>query len=226
MAGPRGLTPPFTPAHPMKGNPTMDIVRLDRTAVLESVRLVESAGPGDWDRPTPCDRWTLRLLVEHMGVQHLGFAAAARGEGADPAVWEPARPAVGDPVARYREAAHAALDAFARPGVRDGRFALPEISAATTFPATTAIGFHFLDYVVHSWDVAAALGLRTALPEAVAEAALPLALRVPDGERRERPGAAFRPSLPPGPGAEGSGALHRVLSALGRSPDWRPPQRG
>ncbi|WP_405900678.1 TIGR03086 family metal-binding protein [Streptomyces sp. NBC_00727] len=194
----------------------MDIIELDRIAVLESVRLVDRAGPGDWDRPTPCDRWALRRLVEHMGTQHLGFAAAARGEGADAAAW--AHQAAGDdPAAWYRGTARTLLDAFGRPGASERRFALPEISAETTFPGATAMGFHFIDYVVHSWDVAAALGLPLALPDDVVEAALPVALRVPDGPARERPDASFRPALPM---AEG-GPLPRVLAALGRSPDWR-----
>ncbi|THA64207.1 TIGR03086 family protein [Streptomyces sp. A0958] len=203
----------------------MDIIRLDRIAVLESVRVVDRAGPGDWDRPTPCDRWTLRLLVEHMGTQHLGFAAAARGEGADGAAWAP-RPAGDDPAAWYRGTARTVLDAFARPEASARRFALPEVSTGATFSATTAMGFHFIDYVVHSWDVAAALGLPTALPEAVTEAALPLALRVPDGPARERPDAAFRPALAAGPRTGRADPLALTLAALGRSPDWRPPQGG
>lgn len=205
----------------------MDIVQLDRAAVLESVRIVRSAGPGDWDRPSPCSDWTLRRLVEHMGAQHHGFAAAARGQGAGAAVWR-TRSYGDDPAARYREAADAVLDAFAEPGVLERRFALPEIDAAATFAASTAIGFHFIDYVVHSWDAAASLGLRTAFPPAVVEAALPIALRVPGGEARVRPGASFRPALPAG-GAAGSGspdAFRLVLSALGRSPDWSPPHGG
>ncbi|MFB8085574.1 TIGR03086 family metal-binding protein [Streptomyces sp. NPDC055992] len=194
----------------------MDIIRLDRIAVLASVRLVDRAGPGDWSRPTPCDRWTLRALVEHMGGQHLGFAAAARGEGGDAAVWEPRR-AGDDPAAWYRGTARTVLDAFDRPEASQQRFTLPEISTEATFPAATAMGFHFLDYVVHSWDVAATLGLPLALPDDVVEAALPIALRVPGGPAREGPDAAFRPALPV---AEG-GPLPRVLAALGRSPDWR-----
>ncbi|MEW2126608.1 TIGR03086 family metal-binding protein [Streptomyces sp. NPDC127037] len=194
----------------------MDIIRLDRIAVLASVRLVDRAGPGDWSLPTPCDRWTLRALVEHMGGQHLGFAAAARGEGDDAAAWEPRR-AGDDPAAWYRGTARTVLDAFARPEASQRRFTLPEISTEATFPAATAMGFHFLDYVVHSWDVAATLGLPLALPDDVVEAALPSALRVPGGPAREGPDAAFRPALPV---AEG-GPLPRVLAALGRSPDWR-----
>lgn len=203
----------------------MDIVQLDRAAVLESVRIVESAGSGDWDRPTPCSRWTLRRLVEHMGAQHLGFAAASRGEGVGAAVWQ-TLPGGDDPAARYREAAAAVLDAFAQPGVLEGRFALPEIDATATFAAPTAIGFHFIDYVVHSWDAAAALGMRTVFPPAVIEAALPIALRVPGGERRERPDAAFRPALPPDEraGEDGADPFRLVLTTLGRSPDWSAPQ--
>lgn len=203
----------------------MDIVKLDRAAVMESARLVERAGPGDWDRPTPCDRWTLRLLVEHMGAQHIGFAAAARGEGADPAAWEP-RPVGEDPVTWYRGTTRTLLDEFARPGVLERPFALPEIDAEATFAATTAIGFHFIDYVVHSWDVAATLGVRTALPPAVVEAALPIALRVPGGARREQPGAAFGPALDSGEGAgaDGSSTLGLLLTTLGRSPKWAPSQ--
>lgn len=194
----------------------MDIIALDRIAVLESVRLVGRADPGDWDRPTPCEGWTLRLLVEHMGAQHLGFAAAARGEGADAEAWAH-RTAGDDPVAWYQETARTVLDAFARPGPAERRFALPEISTGTTFPGAVAMGFHFIDYVVHSWDAAATLGLPLALPDEVLEAALPYALRVPDGPAREGPAAAFRPALPVTDG----GPLTRVLAALGRSPDWR-----
>lgn len=207
----------------------MDIVQLDRTAVLESVRMVRSADPGDWDRPSPCSGWTLRRLVEHMGAQHLGFAAAARGQGANAAAWRTRSYADDDLAARYREAADVVLDAFAEPGVLGRRFALPEIDADATFAASTAIGFHFIDYVVHSWDAAASLGLRTVFPPDVVEAALPIALRVPGGEARVRPGAAFRPALPAGGAAAGSGsadAFRLVLSTLGRSPDWSPPHGG
>lgn len=203
----------------------MDIVQLDRAAVLESVRIVESAGSGDWDRPTPCSRWTLRRLVEHMGAQHLGFAAASRGEGGGTAVWE-TRPGGDDPVAWYREAAASVLEAFAQPGLLERRFALPEIDTTATFAAPTAIGFHFIDYVAHSWDAAAALGMRTVFPPAVVEAALPIALAVPGGERRERPDAAFRPALPPDEraGDGGTDSFRLVLTTLGRSPDWNPSQ--
>nr|WSW68689.1 TIGR03086 family metal-binding protein [Streptomyces sp. NBC_00995] len=194
----------------------MDIRTLDRAAVLETLRILEQADPGDWDRPTPCSGWTLRQLVAHMTAQHHGFAAAAAGNGADAAVWRPG--ALGDdPLNPYRVASESALAAFAGQGVLTREFVLPEISAKRRFPAEVAIGFHFLDHVVHGWDLARTLGVHLDLDEGTAGAALTIALRVPDDERRLGPDAPFRPALPPAPGAH---TLDLLLTALGRSPDW------
>ncbi|MFB6630315.1 TIGR03086 family metal-binding protein [Streptomyces sp. NPDC056362] len=197
----------------------MDILDLDRTAVLETVRLLEHVQPEDWERPTPCDGWNLRRLVAHMAGQHHGFAAAASGGGADLAVWQD-KPLGDDGPAVYRESADLVLGRFAEHGILTREFSLPEISTDLKFPATVAIGFHFLDYVVHGWDVARTLGIELDLAEETAEAALLFALRVPDDERRHRPAAQFAPALPTGPG---TGSLDLALAALGRSPDWSAP---
>ena len=99
----------------------------------------------------------------------------------------------------------------------DRAFALPEFGPGAAFPGAQAIGFHFIDYVVHAWDVARCLGLPFELDSDLAGDALRIALAVPDGDYRLRPGAAFRPGLP----APGNPApLDRILTALGRSPDW------
>lgn len=195
-----------------------DILELDRRAVQASVGVVARATVGDLALPTPCAKWTLGELLAHMTVQHDGFAAAAAGRGADLEVWE-ARPAGDDAVAEYIAAADRVLAAFAQPGVLERKFALPEIIRALTFPAAQAISFHFIDYVVHGWDVARSLGVRYELSPELAEAALPVAEAVPDGPQRLKPGAAFRPGLA---APQGSAALDRVLLALGRSPGWQP----
>ncbi|WP_028813704.1 TIGR03086 family metal-binding protein [Streptomyces flavidovirens] len=197
----------------------MDIRKLDRTAVLETVRLLEQATADTWEAPTPCADWNLRELVAHMTGQHHGFAAAAAGGGSDLCAWQPAE--LGDdPVKTYRAAAEAVLDAFARPGTLTREFSLPEISTTTTFPASVAIGFHFLDYVVHGWDVARTLGLNPEPDDDIAEAALVFALRVPDDDRRLGPAALFAPALAP---VRGAPTLDLVLAALGRTPGWTPP---
>jgi uncharacterized protein (TIGR03086 family) len=92
-------------------------------------------------------------------------------------------------------------------------------SCRATFPGALAIGFHFVDYVAHGWDVARTLGATFDLPAGVVTAALPLVLAVPDGDYRATPGAAFGPAVAAG---EGAPDLDRILSHLGRSPRWTP----
>ena len=192
-----------------------DIVRLDAQAVRGSVRIVSQARVADLARPTPCSGWTLADLLAHMTAQHHGFAAAAAGDGADLVHWQTGAP-VADPVGEYAAAAEQVMAAFAAAGVLDGEFVLPEISSKLRFPAAEAIGFHLVDYVVHGWDVARALGRDYDLDPEVLAAALPIARAVPDRERRRRPGAAFAPRV----AATSGGPLNQIVALLGRRPDW------
>ena len=192
---------------------------LHRTAVLQSVDVVNTAREADLVGPTPCEGWNLLDLLAHMTVQHRGFASAARGFGADPDIWrvESVVDAVkADPGRAYSEAAHDVLDAFAAVGTAEAPFALPEFGEGAVFPGEMAMGFHFVDYVVHGWDVAASLGVPYELPADVVEAVLPLALAVPDGDFRSGDGAAFAPAIE----AAGTNDFERILRYLGRRPDW------
>jgi uncharacterized protein (TIGR03086 family) len=191
-----------------------------RRAVEVSVDVVESVTVDDLTRPTPCARWSLADLLAHMTVQHNGFAASARGKGADLEIWQPARVAdavTTDPVGTYTAAATDLLDAFDEAGVLEATFALPEFGPDATVPGAMAIGFHFVDYVVHGWDVARSIDVPFALPTDVVRAVLPVALGVPDGDFRAADGALFARALAP---ADGAGGLDRVLCHLGRWPAW------
>jgi uncharacterized protein (TIGR03086 family) len=168
-------------------------------------------------RPTPCADWTLHGLISHMTAQHYGFAAAAGGDG-DLARWRPRRPG-SDPAADYRASAETVLAAFSADGVLDRQFPLPEFAAGPDFPARQAVSFHLVDYVVHSWDVARALGLQVHFTRELLDTALQVALAVPDGAARLAPGAAFSPAVR---GRDGS-PLDRIVAVLGRSPDWERP---
>ncbi|MCP9276755.1 TIGR03086 family metal-binding protein [Mycolicibacterium arenosum] len=187
-----------------------------RTAVLHSIEVVRDVSSTDLDRPTPCAGWTLLDLLAHMTVQHHGFASAARGFGAELARWDVA--GVVDAVRRnpagtYADAAADVLAAFADAGAQTP-FALPEFGADVVVSGEMAIGFHLVDYVVHGWDVAAALGRTYTVPDDVAAAALTVALAVPDDEIRDVDGAPFAHAVT-GPAATD---LDRVLRHLGRTP--------
>jgi uncharacterized protein (TIGR03086 family) len=195
-----------------------DIVRLDALAVRASVDLVEQITTQDLARPTPCGDWTLHDLLKHLIAQHHGFAAAAGGDG-NLAHWR-IRPLGAHPIAAYRAAAEHVLEAFAEDGVLDRDFPLPEFKQGLMFPARQAISFHFVDYVVHSWDVARTLDLPVHLDPALLDVALSVAEAVPGGDARLGPGAAFAPRV----AWSGGSRLEQIVATLGRSPDWEPPK--
>lgn len=199
-----------------------DLRPLHRVAVLRSVEAVGAVRPSELDRPTPCAEWTLADLLAHMTVQHRGFAAAARGHGADESVWDVGTVADAvraDPVGAYTAAAHDVLDAFAADGITEATFALPEFGPDATFPGALAIGFHLVDYAVHGWDVAASLGSPFELPDDVVTAVLPLVMAIPDGDVRDTAASPFDRAVNPSAATD----FDRILAHLGRRPDWRQP---
>lgn len=191
---------------------------LHARVIRHGATLVRRIGPVDLARPTPCSAWTLADLLAHMTAQHHGFAAAARGGGRDPAHWE-VHPVNGDAPARYGEAAERVVDAFAAVDGPEAALVLPEFGPDRTFRAERALGFHFVDYVVHGWDVARSLDLPYDPGPEILAVALPIAEAVPTGEARTAPGGPFGPEREPVAGAD---PLGRILATLGRRAAWRP----
>ena len=191
-----------------------DLRASDRTAVLETVKLVSGVTEADLFRPTPCAGWDLAALLDHMTDQHHEFAAAARGSSSRVAVAEPsAEPQAGDLARRYTEAADEVLAAFAAVESLDRPFWLAEFNRAV--PGRVAVGFHLVDYVVHGWDVARTLGVPFEPDAEILARTLPIARAVPDGPERLEANAAFAPALPVTPGADPMG---EILQLLGRDP--------
>lgn len=192
------------------------VLDLHRRTMGRSVDTVELVGDDDWQRPTPCAGWSLRELVAHMTADNRGFAAAARGEKTDRSAWD-AGEVAGSPRVAYGHSAEAVVAAFGAATLAES-FWLPRIDESVAFPAARAIGFHLLDYAVHTWDVGVSLGRTVQLPEDIVAAVLRIAHRdVPDGPRRLRAGAGFGPALAVGSHAP---AQDRLLGFLGRAPDW------
>jgi uncharacterized protein (TIGR03086 family) len=193
-----------------------DLRAADEAAVRASVALVKLARPEDFDRPTPCAGWDLAALLAHMTAQHHGFAASAGGAGGSLHEWR-VRPLGADPVADYVQASERVIAAFAPDDVLTRMFALPEFGEGVRVPGRQAISFHFIDYIVHGWDVARSLGLPFDPPDELLQLAVPVAEAVPDSDRRLDPGAAFAPRRPT---PDDAGPLARILGLLGRSPSW------
>jgi uncharacterized protein (TIGR03086 family) len=195
----------------------MDIRELDRRALAYAGEVITEVKADRLMLPTPCPDWTLHGLLRHIVSQNEGFAAAARGRGADLSVWRNGRLGE-DPGAAVEESARLVEEAFGEDGVLERMFDLPEVAAGAAFPGAVAIGFHFVDTVVHAWDVARTIGAEWDPGDEMVAAAIRIAVRVPDTPGSRGPGLAFEPGveLPAGvPDRD------RLLALLGRSPAWR-----
>jgi uncharacterized protein (TIGR03086 family) len=195
---------------------TTDIRDLNRRVVDYSVEIVSQLTADHLDHPTPCEEWTVADLLAHMTVQHRGFAAAARGNGADLDVWK-VQPLAADPVRDYAEAVADVTAAYADLATLDQLFELPEFGAGAQAPGSMAIRAHFIDYVVHGWDMARALDLPYRLDDEFVEPSLEIIQMVPTGEARAAMQSSFAPELPSAPDAD---PLDRILAHLGRNPSW------
>jgi len=155
-------------------------------------------------------KWALAELLKHMVNENRGFAASALGAPAIVSIWYSADLSP-DPYRAYQDSAAAVTYAFADPEVYGGRFEVREFGY---FPAPVAIGMHFVDVLVHGWDVAVSIGAPYQPDDEAAAAALAVVSGWPrGGERRREFGR--RVAVP-----AGASDFVRLLGLLGRSPSW------
>jgi uncharacterized protein (TIGR03086 family) len=168
-----------------------DYRAMHRRAIGVASEYVTGIGDEALGSPTPCAGWDLGALLAHMVGQHHGFAAAVRDGDAPVEAYAP-RDVTGRIAAEWQESVDVLLAAFATADL-DRPVRLVEISTDRRLPAGVAVSFQLLDTVVHTWDVATALGAEFGPDPELASTTLALARLVPQGDGRLRPGAAFAP---------------------------------
>jgi uncharacterized protein (TIGR03086 family) len=186
-------------------------IDLDRRATAYSVEVVNQARESDLDRPTPCADWRLGQLLGHMIGHHQGWAASLTGAPVGAEVWD-RTDFDGDMHETYRSAAAAVTAAFEQAELPEKI----EVYGYGTIPIRTVLGMHIVDYVVHGWDVAAAIGSDTVPDQELTEAAFAIMKQFPTG----RPSVAFDVMVPPAPDAT---TLEQLMAYVGRHPRWAPP---
>ena len=152
--------------------------------------------------PTPCAKWTVKDLLEHMIGVVAGLGAAAAGTPGGPFHLG------ADPAAQFREAADSALAAWNAPDVMERIIE----AGPGPMPGAVLAGVNLLDTTTHAWDLAVALGRPPTLPDDVALAALEQSHRIVTAEIRE---GRFDPEVPAPAGAD---PTQRLVAFLGRTP--------
>jgi uncharacterized protein (TIGR03086 family) len=166
-----------------------------RRALDQLAGLLDDVPGGALGDPTPCPRWSVQDLVDHIVAAPSRFARMVRGEAID---WSAATPSAGhEPAARFRSHAEDLLRAVA-----DG--------AAPGGPVT--LDWQCAELAVHTWDLATAIGRSTGdLDAEVAERGLAfMRANLTDDNR----GPAFGPEQP---APEGADPYRRIAAFAGRS---------
>jgi uncharacterized protein (TIGR03086 family) len=114
---------------------------------------LRAVGDAHWDLPTPCAEWTVRRLVNHVARGNLNYAALARGATGEDFLRMRDADALGDdPLGAYRRSLAECAAAF--DGALDRVLDYP-LGAVT---GAQALAVRATDTVVHTWDLARAVG--------------------------------------------------------------------
>ena len=191
---------------------TIDLRSLHRAALALADRQVAELRAADLERPTPCADWNLAELLAHMIGQHRGFAQAVRDGDAPVAAYRP----VPFELSAWQDSVVEVQDAFARADP-DATAVAAELTS-TPLPVAQLIAAQLLDTVVHTWDVAQAIGVEFTPPAELLAATEAIAVAVPD--RAYGRGRAFARRLAVGGDDD---AWRRTLALLGRRAETRNP---
>jgi uncharacterized protein (TIGR03086 family) len=156
-----------------------------------------------WAAPTPCSEWTTKDVVEHVIGFHDFLLIRPLGVRA-------LRPRT-NAAARWDATADTLFAALAIEGVLDAVTELPGGGISTP---RTMIDALTTDVLVHTWDVARAIGTSTAPDDELCDRALVMVRAAGVGR-----GDAIGPEVPIG---ENAWAVDKLVAFYGREPSWSP----
>jgi uncharacterized protein (TIGR03086 family) len=140
----------------------MDVVDALVTSYGNAAKVIAGLSPDQLGQPSPCAEWDVRAALNHTLGATWMFTLANQGQAAG----EDAGDLVGDdPQAALSEAAAANLASWRQPGAFEGERTFP----FGTFPAPAAALLNLEEIVVHTWDIATAIGQDTTIDPTIAE---------------------------------------------------------
>ena len=133
---------------------TLHILDLAQTTAAAVIARVV---PGDHDRPTPCDEWSVIDVINKMTASTRLFTSFGLRETPDPTLdlIHPKHIVGDDPLGSFQDAAMACRAAWRTPGALDG-LAPSTIGEAK---ARAVLNARIFDTTILTWDVAKGCGL-------------------------------------------------------------------
>ncbi|MEU3985749.1 TIGR03086 family metal-binding protein [Streptomyces sp. NPDC026672] len=185
----------------------MDIRALHAQALQSTHRFVAAVGADQWEAPTPCEKWTVRQLVNHLVAGNLWVRELGNGRTVGDVGTELDGDLLGDdPSAAHEASVASATEAFA---AADAMERLWPLSYGER-PGRVYARHRFVDVLVHGWDVGRAVGADPRLPAGLVDACLELF------DSRPQSFAAWGfAEVAPQPGAA---PQDRLLALTGRRP--------
>jgi uncharacterized protein (TIGR03086 family) len=184
-----------------------------RRAAQEFDRYAQSIREADWHRPTPCDAWDVRDLLNHMVAENLWVPELLAGQTiADVGDRFEGDMLGAEPRAAWDESIEAALAAFEEDGALDRTV---QVSGGEMPAARYAIQ-RAVDLVIHAWDLARGIDADDALDPALVEWCW--AESKATAEQIRAAGVFGEPV----PVAEEADLQTRLLGLYGRRRDWSP----
>src|SRR5262245_6591375 len=178
----------------------MDPVSMFERAATNAASMVEQVRPEQRSAPTPCDQWDVDALIVHRagGTAYLG---AALGLATEPADIE---------ITMYGDAVTGCVAALRIPGALERRCMSP---AGFEWSVAEATAGTAMDQLVHTWDLAVAIGGQRRLDGELVDAIVTMFLpQMPEIGRRA---GIVGPEVPV---PDDASPQDRLLGAMGRHP--------
>ncbi|MFJ4652427.1 TIGR03086 family metal-binding protein [Nocardia sp. NPDC088792] len=184
-----------------------DLQRLDAMALALLAHDVVTVSDEELNAATPCTGWAVTDLIDHMNTRHEAVVSA-----------------ILSPLDDHSDSPR---EDFARTAARwvvamDQAGEVVHLPDRGPIPTETVLAVHFVDMLIHRWDLAHAVGRPYPVPERLAERALPIAQSITGpGSVLNGPGGVYQPPVQAGSSLP---VMDAIAALLGRDPQWEPPK--
>lgn len=186
---------------PGPGDPRMPYAEV----TSKVIELMDQVTDADLAKPTPCEEFDVKALLEHLVMVQRRVAVMGNGESFTIVDAEPKDAGWADD---FRTASHDVMTAWTDTAKLGQMFVVPWGEV----PGGALIGTYVGELAVHAWDLATAIDAELSIDDEVLEPIVAGAKALP-AEGRDHPDVPFGPVVDPGADAS---ALLRLAGWMGR----------